>query len=97
MAETVAELRRQLVAGSLPSGSKMNADALWTAGHKPGEFFNETGLLDTDKLTAAVRETHEALGVRFGPDPVTDSGKGSGLGLKGEPATLASEARKRQR
>ncbi|WP_043441842.1 hypothetical protein [Arthrobacter sp. L77] len=96
LVETVGGLQRQIVAGNLPHGSKMNADALWTAGRKPGDFFDEKGLLDTGKLTAAVRETHVALGVHFGPEPVTDSGKGTGTGLREERATLASEARKRQ-
>ncbi|WP_394253302.1 hypothetical protein [Arthrobacter pityocampae] len=96
LVETVGGLQRQIVAGNLPHGATLSADALWTVGRKPGDFFDEKGLLDTEKLTVAVKETHATLGVRFGPAPVPSSGSGSGVGLSGERATLASEARKRQ-
>ncbi|WP_458115155.1 hypothetical protein [Arthrobacter sp. D2-10] len=95
LVETVAGLQRQLVAGNLPPGSKMNAEALWTAGRKPGDFF-ENGQLDAEKLKIAVKEVHTELGVRFGPDPIHESGGGSGLGLREKPATLADEVRKRR-
>lgn len=96
LVETVSGLQRQLVAGNLPHGSKMNADALWTAGRKPGDFFDENGQLDSEKLNVAVREVHTELGVRFGPDVIHEQGGGSGLGLEEEPATLAKEVRKRR-
>jgi hypothetical protein len=95
LAEAVETLQRQLIAGAMPHGSKLGPDALWLAGRKPGGLF-ENGQLDPDKLTAAVKEVHAELGVRFGPDPIPGQGGGSGAGLRDEPATLANEARKRR-
>jgi hypothetical protein len=96
LAGTVAGLQRQLVASSLPPGTKLTMDALALSGLKPADFFNVDGVLDEQKLGAEVRGVHEKLGVPM-PRPgfVPDSGTGRGGGESGR-VTLAGEARKRQ-
>lgn len=95
LAGQVEGLRRQLVQLNMPHGSKTNADALWATGRNAGDFFNDAGQLDAEKLTAAVRETHTALGLRYGPDVISESGTGNG-GMEPKRATW-SDALKRRR
>lgn len=78
---TVDKLQRGIIAQNMPHGSKLNADALWKSGHSPADLFTADGGIDADKLTQAVKDTHQQFGLRFGPDPVTASGTGSREGL----------------
>ncbi|MFC3299792.1 hypothetical protein FJV46_15010 [Arthrobacter agilis] len=94
LAASVDSLQRQLVAGNMPQGSTLTADALWSTGRAASEFFSEAGELDSAALTSAVRETHSTLGVHFGPDPVREQGQRSGGGPAGPSWGDALRARK---
>lgn len=78
---TVDTLRKQLINQNLPRISKVNGDALWATGRTPDEFFTDAGEIDTDKLSTAIKETHQALGIHWGLDPIPDAGTGDRSGI----------------
>lgn len=80
---TVDTLRKQLINQNMPHVSKVNGDALWATGRTPDEFFTDAGEIDTDKLSTAIKETHQALGIHWGLDPIPDSGSGDRSGVGG--------------
>lgn len=83
LAGSVDTLRKQIVAGNMPKGSSAGAELLWTSGSNPADFFDEAGALDPDKLTVAVKDAHQRLGLHFGLSPVHGSGTGHYAGTDG--------------
>lgn len=83
LATSVDTLRKQIVAGNMPPGSSAGAELLWTSGANPADFFDAAGALDAGKLTIAVKEAHQRVGLHFGLSPIQDSGTGHYAGTDG--------------
>ena len=84
LADTVADLRRQIVDDAV--AQTVNPAGFALAGHDPAEFFTEEGTLDRAKLTAAAREAASRFGLRTPkvPDP--------GMGARDTPAPSSADA-----